>query len=51
MKTANNSSENVAQLKYLGMTVTYQNYMHEEVQDRLNARNICDNSEYFTTST
>jgi hypothetical protein len=39
MKIANRSSENVAQFKYLGATVTNQNSMQEEINRRLNSGN------------
>jgi hypothetical protein len=32
MKTLNRSSENVAQLKYVGITLTYQNLIKEEIK-------------------
>jgi hypothetical protein len=39
MKTANRSFENVAQLKYLGMSVTNQNLIQEEMKRRLKLGN------------
>jgi hypothetical protein len=36
--------ENVPQLKYLGMTVTNQNLIQEEVKRRLNSGNVCYHS-------
>jgi hypothetical protein len=38
---ANRSFENVAQFKYLGMTLTYQNLIQEEIKKRLNSYNAC----------
>jgi hypothetical protein len=39
IKVANRSFENMAQFKYLGMTVTNQNLLHEENKSRLNKGN------------
>jgi hypothetical protein len=39
LKMANRSSENVAQFKYLGMIVTKQNLIQEEIKSRLNTGN------------
>jgi hypothetical protein len=41
IKMANRCFENVAQLKYLRMTVTDQNLIQEEIKMRLNSRNAC----------
>jgi hypothetical protein len=36
IKFANRPFENVAKFKYLGTTLTYQNYMQDEIKTRLN---------------
>jgi hypothetical protein len=36
VKTANKSFRNVSWFKYLGMTVTHQNYIHKEIKEKLN---------------
>jgi hypothetical protein len=41
IKIANRSFENVAQFRYLGMTVTNQNLIEEEIKWRLNSGNAC----------
>jgi hypothetical protein len=43
IKTVNRSIKNVAQFRYLGMTVTNQNLIHEE-STRLNSGNVCYHS-------
>jgi hypothetical protein len=44
IKVANISFENVAQFKYLGMTVTNQNLIQEEIKERMNSGNACYHS-------
>jgi hypothetical protein len=41
IKAANKSFENVAAFTYLGMTLTNQNSIHEEIKSRLNLGNVC----------
>jgi hypothetical protein len=43
IKIANRSLENVSKFKYLGMTVTNQNSIQEEIKRRLNSGNACYN--------
>jgi hypothetical protein len=44
IKIGNRSFENVSQFKYLGMTVTNQNFIQEEIKSRLNSGNACYHS-------
>jgi hypothetical protein len=40
IKIANRCFQNVAQFKYLGITLTHQNIIHEEIKRRLNSGNV-----------
>jgi hypothetical protein len=42
IKIGNRSFENVAQFKYLGMTITNQNLIQEEIKRRLNLGNALE---------
>jgi hypothetical protein len=44
INVANRSFEDVEKFKYLGTTLTDQNYMHEEIKRRLNSGNACYSS-------
>jgi hypothetical protein len=44
IRIANESFKNVKKFKYLGMTLTNQNYIHDEIKSRLNSRNACYHS-------
>jgi hypothetical protein len=41
IKIGNRSFENVSQFKYLGRTLTNQNFLQEEIKKRLNSSNAC----------
>jgi hypothetical protein len=41
VRLANESFENVAGFKYLGMTLSYQNDIHDEMKVKLNSGNAC----------
>jgi hypothetical protein len=44
IKVANRSLENMTQFKYLGTTVTNQNFIQEEIKRRLTSGNACYHS-------
>jgi hypothetical protein len=41
VRISNESFENVATFRYLGMTLTNQNDIHDEIKSRLNSGNAC----------
>jgi uncharacterized membrane protein len=41
IRIANESFENMAKFKYVGMTLTNQNDIHDEIKSRLNSGNAC----------
>jgi len=44
IKTDNSSFERAEELKYLGITLTDQNFIQEEIKSRLKSRNVCCHS-------
>ena len=44
IQIGNKSSETVDQFKYLGTTITNENYIHEEIKSRLRSVNACCHS-------
>jgi hypothetical protein len=44
IKIVNRSFDDVRKFKYLGTTLTDQNYMHEEIKSRLSSGNACYHS-------
>jgi hypothetical protein len=51
IKIANRSYKDVAKFRYLGTTLTDQNYIHEEIKCRLNSGNACYHSVQSLLST
>jgi hypothetical protein len=41
VKITKNFLKNEAKFRYLGMTITHQNHIHEEIKNMLNLRNAC----------
>jgi hypothetical protein len=44
IRIANEPFENVAKFKYLGMALTNQNNIHDQIKNRLNSGNACYHS-------
>jgi hypothetical protein len=44
IKVANRSFENIAQLRYLGITITNRNWIQNKIKGRLNSGNACYHS-------